>query len=167
MGDGAGLVTMTTVVRTIESLRRESEHAVVLRLGCGHTRHVRHNPPLSDHPWVVDQAASAEKVGQAIECGACVQRRLPAEAAFVRKTADFSESTVPRGLRADHRTRAGTWARVVVESGVLHIEFEAPLHERAEGRPGQPVSIPPELPHRVELDGPVVFAVEFLRVAAD
>ncbi len=154
------------MVRNIESWRRESAQAVIVRLGCGHQRHVRHRPPLDMHPWVPDDAGCAARVGEPIECVACARRQLPQEAATYRRTPDFDETTVPAGLRADHRTRGGTWARVQVGSGELAIAFDPPLSVQVVGRPGEPVIIPPQLLHRVLLRGPVRFAVEFLRVPA-
>jgi tellurite resistance-related uncharacterized protein len=160
-----------SVPRVIMGVRREAAgapgDAVVLGLDCGHQRHVRHRPPLSSHPWVRDDAACEQRVGQRIECLRCGQRLLPEAARAYRRTADFDEGTVPAGLVRAHSTKAGVWGRLVVEHGTLSLRFEAPLGVEVLARPGAPVVIPPQLPHHVRLAGPVRFFVEFLRVPAD
>ncbi|MCA9711493.1 MAG: DUF3565 domain-containing protein, partial [Myxococcales bacterium] len=143
----------------IVGLRREGPRAVVLALDCGHHRHVRHRPPLQVHPWVLDEAAARQRVGQGIECLRCGQRQLPEGSVSYRRTADFDEHTVPAGLLAAHRTRAGVWGR-------LWLVFEAPWGERVQVEPGAPAVIPAAVPHHVEPCGPVCFHVEFLRPPA-
>lgn len=141
--------------------------AVVLRLDCGHDRHVRHRPPFECHAWVADDAACQARVGQTIECLGCGQRRLPEGARPYRRTESFDERTTPGGLRGAHSTKAGAWGRLVVEEGELRVWFEPPLSLEVTGRAGSPVSIPPQLRHQVRLGGPVRFHVEFLRVPDD
>ena len=139
---------------------------MVLGLDCGHRRHVRHRPPLEEHPWVRDDEAARGRVGQAIECLRCAQRLLPEGSVAYRRTSDFDEHTTPAGLLRSHRTKVGVWGRLVVTHGRLWLEFEAPLHERIEVVPDGPVVIPTALPHHVRLAGPVCFHVEFLRPPA-
>lgn len=157
----------TPIARTITSVRREAADAVVLGLDCGHARHVRHRPPLSSHAWVLDDAACEQRLGQSIECLRCGQRLLPDDARPYRRTADFHEDTVPRGLLGDHSTKAGTWGRLWVEHGALVVCFGAPLHVDVAARPGAPVVIPPQIVHRVRIAGSVRFYVEFLAVPAE
>ncbi|MEM9459869.1 MAG: DUF3565 domain-containing protein [Myxococcota bacterium] len=156
--EGAG-----PVVRTIVALGREGPDAVVLELDCGHRRHVRHRPPLSDAPWVADEQAAWSRVGQSIECLRCEQRQLPEGWVVHRRTADFDEHRTPEGLRRSHRIRAGVWGRLVVTRGALRLCFEPPRGEVVLATPGDPVVIPTGLPHHVQLMGPVCFYVEFLR----
>ena len=40
-------------------------------LKCGHQRHVRHDPPWTDHPWVMTPAGRQSFIGVAIECKQC------------------------------------------------------------------------------------------------
>jgi tellurite resistance-related uncharacterized protein len=161
------------VPRIITSWRREDPHAVdaadtvVLRLDCGHVRHVRHRPPMSSHAWVRDDAACEARVGGEIECLRCGQRLVPEGAREYRRTASFDERTMPAGLLGAHAIKAGSWGRLVVEEGELPIWFEPPLAEAATARPGSPVAIPPQLRHQLLPAGPVRFHVEFLRVADD
>jgi hypothetical protein len=43
----------------------------VADLDCGHTQHVRHNPPWTNRPWVVTPEGRAEKIGAALHCKLC------------------------------------------------------------------------------------------------
>ena len=137
--------------------------AWVVTLDCGHRRHVRHRPPLSSFPWIDDPEARAAHVGESIECGRCAQRIWPDDAKPHRNTPVFDEHSVPDGLLADHRTRAGVWGRLEVLSGSLALCFVDPLDERVVVSAGEWAAIPPELPHHVELLGPVRFQVVFCR----
>jgi len=154
-----------SISRVIVGVQREGADAVVLRLDCGHRRHVRHRPPLSSHAWVGSDAECEQRVGQRIECLRCGQRELPPQAQAYRSTAEFDEHTLPAGLQRAHTTKAGAWGRVVVEQGTLWLCFEPPLRTEVLVRPGQPGVIPPQLPHHIRLAGPVRLRVEFLAVA--
>ncbi|WP_099235403.1 DUF3565 domain-containing protein [Pseudomonas sp. ICMP 460] len=47
----------------------------VVELSCGHTQHLRHQPPWQSRAWVLDAAQRLEKIGQAFACGWCAQVR--------------------------------------------------------------------------------------------
>jgi tellurite resistance-related uncharacterized protein len=86
---------------------------------------------------------------------------LPPGLREYKRTATFTEATVPAGLLRNHRTKEGTWARIVVEAGELEYALESSLctflltHQR-------PGVVVPAVPHRVKPLGPVRFHVEFL-----
>ncbi len=40
-------------------------------LACGHSRHVRHRPPLVEHPWVTSEAGRSRHVGDVLDCVDC------------------------------------------------------------------------------------------------
>ena len=73
----------------------------------------------------------------------------------------FTEDTTPPNFQKDHATRPGVWGRLVMESGALIFAWAdgemAPLAK------GDVMVIPPEVRHRVVLEGPVRFFVEFYR----
>jgi tellurite methyltransferase len=137
--------------------------AWIAALDCGHRRHIRHRPPLSSFPWIDDPAGRTAHIGQSIECGRCAQRIWPDDAQPYRTTPTFDENSVPAGLLADHRTRAGVWGRLEVLSGSLTLRFVDPLDDCVVVAAGESAAIPPELPHHVELSGPVEFRVVFCR----
>jgi tellurite resistance-related uncharacterized protein len=104
-------------------------------------------------------------VGKSIECGRCVTREWPEQLELYKVTRIFERETTPAGLLTDHRTKAGVWGRLEVLEGGLALRFLEPLDELASLHAGDLAAIPPELPHRVELSGPVRFRVQFHRLA--
>ena len=58
---------------------------------------------------------------------------------------------------------AGTWGRLRVDRGRLRFRAETQPPLDVVVVPGAPQPIPPEVEHRVEPQGQVRFAVEFLR----
>jgi len=130
----------------------------VAELACGHTQHVRHRPPWELRPWATSSEGRAEKLGQPVDCPLCEAIALPADLREYKRTATFTEQTLPAGLRANHRTKAGTWARIVVEAG------RAEFHVRGRTRllePGVVGIVEPEVPHRVVPLGALQLHVEF------
>lgn len=158
--------TNAAVSRKILGFAADAGGEWVARLDCGHRRHVRHRPPLSDYPWVVDADGRAGKVGAPIECGRCGRGELPDGAAAYRATDEFDEATLPAGLRREHSTRPGVWGRVEVLEGRLRFVMPALAVDR-EIAAGDHAIIPPELPHHVEPLGAVRVRVVFLRAPAD
>ena len=45
--------------------------AWIAELECGHTQHVRHEPPFRDRPWVRSEAGRAQSIGVPIDCPRC------------------------------------------------------------------------------------------------
>ncbi|MCA9942934.1 MAG: DUF3565 domain-containing protein [Ardenticatenaceae bacterium] len=43
----------------------------VADLACGHTQHVRHNPPFSNRPWVLTPEGRQQFLGFALDCKLC------------------------------------------------------------------------------------------------
>jgi tellurite resistance-related uncharacterized protein len=85
---------------------------------------------------------------------------LPDGLSAYKRTPTFSEADVPAGLLRDHRTKAGVWAQIIVESGKLE-------YTCARGtfvlQPGVVGIVEPEQPHHVRPLDPVRFFVSFLR----
>ena len=77
-------------------------------------------------PWVTSEAGRSAKLGASIECATCRMPELPARASEYKRTATFTEETVPGGLLRDHRTKPGVWAKIVVETGRLAYTLESP-----------------------------------------
>ena len=133
----------------------------VADLACGHSQHVRHRPPWQNRPWVESETGREAKLGATIDCPSCEMPHVPLGARERRRTASFTEVTVPAGLLQAHRTKAGVWARVVVEAGELEYTLEDP--RRTFVLTPESVGVaPPEVPHHVRALGPVRFHVVFL-----
>jgi tellurite methyltransferase len=89
--------------------------------------------------------------------------QLPEGCEFVRATPEFKEGSVPAALRSAHRIADGVWGRLVVTDGGLWFTFESDPQGRRRLAAGDHQVIPPVELHRVEVDGPVRFLVEFHR----
>jgi len=88
---------------------------------------------------------------------------LPDGLELVRTTPEFSEHTIPAGLRAAHQTATGVWGRLVVRSGAARFVFEDHPDTSFLLTAGDSLAIPPQRPHHVIVTGPVRFVVEFYR----
>ncbi len=90
-------------------------------------------------------------------------RSLPSQLEPYKRTPEFSEGTIPAGLRKRHSTRAGVWGRIVVLEGSLRYRILTPCVEEQLLSPERHGVVEPETPHEVEPVGAVRFYVEFLR----
>ncbi len=57
--------------RAIVGFHQDEHKHWVADLACGHTRHVRHDPPWQNRPWVVSGAGRKEKTGFELDCLLC------------------------------------------------------------------------------------------------
>jgi tellurite resistance-related uncharacterized protein len=147
---------------TISGFHQDELGDWVAELACEHSQHMRHRPPWTLREWVMTADGRAAKLGEAIDCPLCDQIQMPANAREYKRTATFTEQTLPDALSSAHRTKAGTWARIVVEAGELEYHTRARVQRLAPGVAGL---VEPERLHRVSLLGPVSMHVEFWRVA--
>ncbi|MGE8145671.1 DUF3565 domain-containing protein [Pseudomonas frederiksbergensis] len=58
---------------TITGFHQDEDGHWVAELSCGHTQHLRHQPPWQSQAWVMDPAQRIEKIGQPFACGWCAQ----------------------------------------------------------------------------------------------
>lgn len=143
---------------TIAGFHQDEAGDWVAELACGHGQHMRHKPPWLMRGWVTTEQGRQDKIGQSIDCSLCDDIVMPAAAKQYSGVGPFTEQTVPAGLLGDHRTKPGTWARIVVKQGQL--EYYARGRMQLLG-PGQVGLVEPEIPHRVKPVGAVVMHVEF------
>lgn len=57
----------------ITGYHMDEEQHWVAELECGHTQHVRHDPPWQSRPWVTTESGRARFLGTLLECVKCVQ----------------------------------------------------------------------------------------------
>jgi tellurite resistance-related uncharacterized protein len=94
-----------------------------------------------------------------------VNRELPTGCDAYRRTAIFTEKTVPTALRHGHRTKPGVWGAITVIEGRLRLRRLDPPDESVLA-PSAPGIVAPEEEHEVEPLGPVRFFVEFYAIPA-
>ncbi len=59
------------MLRKIVGFHQDEFDHWVADLNCGHTRHVRHDPPWQNRPWVITQQGRQEKIGFELDCIDC------------------------------------------------------------------------------------------------
>jgi tellurite resistance-related uncharacterized protein len=89
-------------------------------------------------------------------------KALPDNVQVYKKTANFTEITVPPAILNRHNTKAGVWGRLVIVSGqVEFVDLESGALISA--TPQRSVNIVPEAWHCLRFNGPCEFYVEFLK----
>ena len=151
--------------RAIAGFRLDEQGDWVADLDCGHGQHVRHRPPFVSRPWVVTETGRESMLGTGLDCVRCDRMEWPEGLSAYRRTLEFDETTIPSGLRSEHATKPGAWARIHVVSGALRYRVGAPIHRSFRIGPASSAVVVPEVPHRVEPEGPVRFFIEFSRAA--
>ena len=77
-----------------------------------------------------------------------------------KTTPVFTEQTLPKAIRNEHRTKPGTWGLLRVLEGQVTLVFTDPRRE-IKVTPGNPAPIPPQDTHFVKVHGPMRMQVEF------
>lgn len=150
--------------RAITGFRLDDLGDWVANLDCGHGQHVRHRPPFVSRPWVVSDVGREAMLGAELDCVRCDRMEWPEGLAAYRRTPEFDETTIPAGLKSEHATKRGVWARIHVMFGALRYHVGAPVRRSLHVRPNSIAVIVPEIRHRVEPEGSVRFFIEFWRV---
>jgi hemoglobin len=86
--------------------------------------------------------------------------QLPTRLSPYKRTPDFTESTMPAGLRRMHETKGGVWGKICVVEGKLLLRF-VDNGEKRMLTPDNPGIVCPRQAHEVEPFGPVRFYIEF------
>jgi len=89
---------------------------------------------------------------------------LPPDVEPYKRTATFTDTTVPKGLLREHTTKAGVWGLIHVEQGTLlyHVTDPRRIPKTTQLTPDvAPGIIEPQILHQVEPVGDVQFYVEF------
>ena len=66
-------VAGAALARRIIGFHQDEEQHWVADLECGHTQHVRHDPPWQVREWVTTPEGRASRIGTELECVKCVQ----------------------------------------------------------------------------------------------
>ena len=145
--------------RPIVGFGEDEEGVPLAWLSCGHAQHIRHNPPFVNRPWVLTEAGRAGMVGKPLNCVRCDALELPDDFVPYDKTPLLSEADLA-APDAAQPTPPGIWARLVVLEGALRLRIPR-LGVDLAVSPGQPGTLPPEVPYSLEPAGPVQCYQEF------
>lgn len=58
-------------LRTITGFRQDEEGHWIAELECGHSQHMRHQPPWQVRPWVLTADGRAQYIGVPVPCRLC------------------------------------------------------------------------------------------------
>jgi Protein of unknown function (DUF3565) len=61
--------------RKIIGFLQDEQNDWVAELECGHTQHMRHNPPWVTRPWVVTSEGRQSHLGMTVVCKKCEPER--------------------------------------------------------------------------------------------
>lgn len=142
----------------------DDDRVWIARLSCGHRQHVRHNPPLQERAWVLDETTRRERLGTCLLCPSCDRAELPEGLRFVRKSPMWDRDTAPTATRSFHHLADGTWGVLTVEVGQVRFvtHGEVVMNQLVDQSCLQ--AIPPGLDHLVKFVGPVRFSIDYLSV---
>jgi len=59
------------LIRRIAGFHQDEEAHWVADLDCGHTQHVRHDPPWTSRPWVLTEEGRQGHIGHELNCKKC------------------------------------------------------------------------------------------------
>ncbi len=148
--------------RPITGFWHDEQGDPIAILSCGHPQHVRHNPPFINRPWVTTEQGRSSMLGTVLNCIRCDRLELPDGFVSYKRTPIFTEETVPAGLKKNHSTKTGVWAKIIVTEGKLRYRVDVcgTDMELSQDKLGIVV---PEVLHSVEPLGVVRFFVEFYK----
>lgn len=149
------------MLRKICGFHQDDAGDWVAELDCHHGQHVRHKPPFFNRPWVETPDGRMSQLGAELNCVRCDQLEFPQGLGSYKRTPEFTEATVPKGLLKQHSTKAGTWALIHVEEGTLLYTVNEPAERSMALHAGSTGVISPLMLHSVAPQGKVRFYVEF------
>jgi len=65
----------TGTPQTIVAFHLDEQEDWVADLSCGHTQHVRHRPPWTLRPWVLNEKGRSQHLGMVLLCRKCVSQK--------------------------------------------------------------------------------------------
>lgn len=69
--------------RRITGYHQDADAHWVAELECGHSQHVRHDPPWQNRPWVISESGRADHLDTLLNCLLC-DSLLPYDDARIR-----------------------------------------------------------------------------------
>jgi len=150
--------------RKIVGYHQDEKQDWVADLDCFHGQHVRHEPPFFNRPWSATEEGRASKLGEVLDCKRCDDLEFPEGLEEYKRTPEFTQDTIPKGLLKNHTTKLGTWGKIYVLEGALLYTPEGRASIQVDA--GDTANIPPEMLHCVSAKGSVRFYVGFCKQAS-
>ena len=80
-----------------------------------------------------------------------------------RTIGPFDARSLPKGLRAEHRLKDGTWGLLELSEGLLRFVWDDEASGADELSAPATFIVPPQVPHHVEGEGPFALTITFYR----
>lgn len=110
--------------RRITGFHQDTEGHWVAELECGHSQHVRHDPPWQQRPWVLAEDTRAARLGSALECPLCDR---PADDSSAGLAESAEELAIPAHLSPEARARyLDARVRGLCHEGALEVAERLP-----------------------------------------
>lgn len=94
-----------------------------------------------------------------VDCPLCDTLNFPEGLTAYKRTPEFTEQNIPKGLLNNHATKAGTWGKIRVLEGALTFTIDG--QQAIELKATETSHIPPQILHAVKANNSVRFYVEF------
>jgi hypothetical protein len=65
--------------QAITGFHQDAQGDWVAELSCGHTQHVRHQPPWELRPWVTTEEGRQKHTGLTLSCAHCNDQSAPSQ----------------------------------------------------------------------------------------
>jgi tellurite resistance-related uncharacterized protein len=88
---------------------------------------------------------------------------LPQTVTAYKKTPEFTEQSIPKGLLNDHQTKTGVWGKIVILEGELEYTILEPEKETILLSVDQYGVVEPTILHYIKPSYAVRFYVEFYK----
>lgn len=112
--------------QSIVAFQQDEEQHWVAKLACGHSQHVRHDPPWQSRPWVTTDSGRKKMLGATLQCNKCDMPKLPTKDLLVvlNTSTKISEKTFPPELLSNDLLPDNIWAEIVIVSGQIQLIFD-------------------------------------------
>lgn len=91
----------------------------VADLECGHGQHVRHNPPWTNRPWVLEQQERERFLGEVLDCLKCNMPMIPVNAVQFDCSEIYDQAMLIAQYSGVKTNDAGIWIKLVISEGEL------------------------------------------------
>lgn len=123
----SGKCGVSVMKRAMVAFDRDEYGDWLAWLDCGHTQHVRHQPPFIMREWVTTRQGRQAYLGHRLDCQRCNHFEFPDQLIFDGRGAIHHAENMPRDWRQDQCSAAGQWLAIDVMQGSLR--YCAPDHD--------------------------------------
>jgi hypothetical protein len=112
--------------QAITGFHQDEEQYWVAELLCGHSQHVRHDPPWQNRPWVITEEGRKQKLGMTLNCRKCDMPKLPKPelCQLLNQSTTLNEKSIPPELLNPDQLPDNIWAEITLVYGELQLVLD-------------------------------------------